>query len=124
MDDEAVFGPVLHRLSFGEAIERDLLSDYQVVVVGVDDETYRAYAERGELVTRDGKKITDARTLGRADRPRQDHAQVRPAPHHLLPRPGQGGAGVQRRDARRDRAGCPLAHDPPGRYGATTSRAR
>ena len=63
MDDEAVFGPVLHRLSFGEAIERDLLSDYQVVVVGVDDETYRAYAERGEFVTRDGKKITDARTL-------------------------------------------------------------
>jgi len=63
MDDEAVFGPVLHRLTFGEAIERDLLSDYQVVVVGVDDETYRTYAERGELVTRDGKRITDARTL-------------------------------------------------------------
>ena len=63
MDDEAVFGPVLHRLSFGEAIERDLLSDYQVVVVGVDDETYRRYAERGELVTRDGRKITDARTM-------------------------------------------------------------
>jgi predicted helicase len=63
MDDEAVFGPVLHRLSFGEGIERDLLSDYQVVVVGVDDETYRGYAERGEFVSRDGKKITDARTL-------------------------------------------------------------
>jgi predicted helicase len=63
MDDEAVFGPVLHRLSFGEGIERDLLSDYQVVVVGVDDETYRAYADRGELVTRDGKRVTDARTL-------------------------------------------------------------
>ena len=54
---------MLHRLSFGDAIERDLLSDYQVVVVGVDDETYRTYAERGEFVTRDGKKITDARTL-------------------------------------------------------------
>jgi predicted helicase len=63
MDDEAVFGRVLHRLSFGEAIERDLLSDYQVVVVGADDETYRTYAERGEFVTRDGERITDARTL-------------------------------------------------------------
>jgi superfamily II DNA or RNA helicase len=63
MDDEAVFGPVLHRLNFGEAIERRLLSDYQVVVVGVDDDTYRAYAERAELVTRDGERITDARTL-------------------------------------------------------------
>ena len=28
MDNERVFGPVLHRLTFGEAIERDLLSDY------------------------------------------------------------------------------------------------
>jgi predicted helicase len=63
MDDEAVFGPVLHRLTFGEGIERDLLSDYQVVVVGVDDEMYRSYAERGEFVTTDGNKVTDARTL-------------------------------------------------------------
>ena len=63
MDDEAVFGPVLHRLTFGEGIERDLLSDYQVVVVGVDDETYRSYAERGEFVSTDGRKVTDARTL-------------------------------------------------------------
>ena len=63
MDDESVFGPVLHRLTFGEAIERDLLSDYQVVVVGVDNETYRAWAERGEFVTPDGEKVTDARTL-------------------------------------------------------------
>jgi superfamily II DNA or RNA helicase len=63
MDDEAVFGPVLHRLTFGEGIERDLLSDYQVVVVGVGDETYRSYAERGEFVTTDGSKVTDARTL-------------------------------------------------------------
>ena len=42
MDDETAFGPVLHRLTFGEGIERDLLSDYQVVVVGVDNEIYRA----------------------------------------------------------------------------------
>ena len=63
MDDENAFGPVLHRLTFGEAIARDLLSDYQVVIVAVDDETYRAWADRGDFVTRDGKKITDARTL-------------------------------------------------------------
>ena len=51
MDDEGQFGPVFHRLSFGEAIDRDLLSDYQVVIVGVDDPTYKAYAERGRFVT-------------------------------------------------------------------------
>ncbi len=63
MDDEAAFGPVLHRLGFAEAIERDLLTDYQVVVVGVDDATYRDWAQRGQFVTIDGTKVTDARSL-------------------------------------------------------------
>ncbi len=63
MDDEAKFGPLFHRLTFGEAIERDLLSDYQVVVVGVSHSTYREYAERGVFVTADGASVTDARTL-------------------------------------------------------------
>ena len=63
MDDETEFGTVFYRLTFGEAIKRDLLTDYQVVVVGVDDATYLQWAEKGVLVTRDGKRITDARTL-------------------------------------------------------------
>ena len=63
MDDQAAFGPVLHRLGFAEAIERDLLTDYQVVVVGVDDATYRSWAQQGRFVTIDGTKVTDARTL-------------------------------------------------------------
>jgi superfamily II DNA or RNA helicase len=63
MDDEKKFGPLLHRLSFAEAIEQELLSDYQVAVVGVSDATYREYAERGVFVTADGETVTDARTL-------------------------------------------------------------
>jgi superfamily II DNA or RNA helicase len=63
MDDEARFGPLFHRLTFGEAIRRDLLSDYQVVVVGVSQSTYREYAERGVFVTADGEGMSDARTL-------------------------------------------------------------
>ena len=63
MDDEEKFGPVFHRLPFGEAIERDLLTDYQVVIVGVDDATYREWAQKGTLVTRDGKEILSAATL-------------------------------------------------------------
>jgi superfamily II DNA or RNA helicase len=63
MDDETRFGPVFHRLAFGEAISRELLSDYQVVVVGVTDSTYRDYAERGVFVTADGQRVADARTL-------------------------------------------------------------
>jgi superfamily II DNA or RNA helicase len=63
MDDETRFGAVFHRLSFGEAIKRDLLTDYQVVVVGVDDGTYREYAEKGTRVRLKKKMKTDARTL-------------------------------------------------------------
>lgn len=62
MDDPVKFGGVFHRLSFGEAIGRGLLTDYQVAVVGVDDATYRKWAEKGVLVRRDNK-TTDARTL-------------------------------------------------------------
>ncbi|MEV3905536.1 Helicase associated domain protein [Mycobacterium sp. NPDC050551] len=63
MDNDATFGPVFHRLAFGEAIERNLLTDYQVAVVGVDDATYRDWAQRGRFVTLDGTEVTDARTL-------------------------------------------------------------
>ncbi len=66
MDNDEVFGPVFHRLPFGEAIGLKLLTDYQVVIVGVDDATYREWAERGELVVLDGDtppRKTDARTL-------------------------------------------------------------
>jgi superfamily II DNA or RNA helicase len=63
MDDESRFGPVFHRLGFSEAIERGLLTDYQVAIVGVDDATYLDWAERGRFVTTDGETATDARTV-------------------------------------------------------------
>ena len=63
MDDVSLFGPVVHRLSFAQAISQDLLTDYQVVVVGVGDETYLDWARRGRFVTIDGLQTTDARTL-------------------------------------------------------------
>ncbi|WP_030993325.1 DEAD/DEAH box helicase [Streptomyces sp. NRRL S-1813] len=37
MDDEAVFGPVVYRLSLSEAIERGLIARYQVVCVDIAD---------------------------------------------------------------------------------------
>ncbi len=58
------FGTVLHRLTFGEAIQRGLLSDYQVAIVGVTDEAYRDYAERAVFIRLDGVGAPkDARTL-------------------------------------------------------------
>ena len=63
MDDEAIFGPVLFKLSFAEAIERNLLSDYRVLIVGIDNEQYRRYAEHGQIVALAGDEKTDARSL-------------------------------------------------------------
>lgn len=63
MDNEAMFGPVVHKLSFGEAIERKLLTDYQVVIVGVDEPMVREWIEREEIVATDPDNQTDARTL-------------------------------------------------------------
>jgi superfamily II DNA or RNA helicase len=63
MDDPARFGPVLHRLSFAEAIAKDLLSDYDVAIVGVDNPTVRETIERAALVAGSDARPTDARNL-------------------------------------------------------------
>src|SRR5699024_4834636 len=36
MDDEDLFGPEFHRLSFGKSVELGLLTDYRVLVLAVD----------------------------------------------------------------------------------------
>lgn len=38
MDDESTFGPEFHRLGFGEAVERGLLTDYKVLVLAVSED--------------------------------------------------------------------------------------
>ena len=48
MDDEALYGPELHHLGFGKAVEADLLSDYRVIVLMVD-EAYASEAAHGPL---------------------------------------------------------------------------
>jgi len=63
MDDPAKFGPVFHRLGFGEAVERDLLSDYKVMVLMVSEEQMAAplqemvAGEEHELPLDDAAKI-------------------------------------------------------------------
>ena len=37
MDDETVYGPEFHRLGFGDAVGRGLLTDYKVLVLAVDE---------------------------------------------------------------------------------------
>lgn len=63
MDDEAVFGKQLFALNFGEAIKKGLLTDYRVVIIGVDDPTISAWIENRELLKADSDIETDAETL-------------------------------------------------------------
>lgn len=65
MDDAPVFGPEFHVLTFHEAISADppLLTDYQVVVIGVTDREAKAWAEQARLVRTAEGLNTDARTL-------------------------------------------------------------
>jgi len=63
MDDESVFGRILHRLNFSEAIERELLTDYKVIIVGVDDPMIKAWIDRREFLKTDSGIETDAQTF-------------------------------------------------------------
>lgn len=38
MDDEEIYGPEFHKLNFSDAVKQDLLTDYKVLVLAVDEE--------------------------------------------------------------------------------------
>ncbi|WDZ93838.1 DEAD/DEAH box helicase family protein [Nocardiopsis sp. HUAS JQ3] len=60
MADESLFGPEFHRLGFGEAVERGLLTDYRVLILNVD-ETALSSALQSGMANEDGElKIDDA----------------------------------------------------------------
>ena len=52
MDDPAVFGPELHRLTFGEAVTRGLLADYRVLILTVAEDAISESFQ--ELLSSDG----------------------------------------------------------------------
>ena len=55
MDNESMFGPVLHKLSFAQAINNQppLLTDYQVIIVGIDNPSYAEMVASRDLVNTD-----------------------------------------------------------------------
>ncbi|WP_233458825.1 DEAD/DEAH box helicase family protein [Nocardiopsis alborubida] len=62
MSDESLFGPEFHRLGFGEAVERGLLTDYRVLILNVDETALSStlqsqMAEDSELNIDDAAKI-------------------------------------------------------------------
>jgi superfamily II DNA or RNA helicase len=63
MDDERIFGKRLHTLSFSEAIQQKLLTDYRVVIVGVDDATIADWIQDRRIVGTHTGIETDAQSL-------------------------------------------------------------
>jgi superfamily II DNA or RNA helicase len=65
MDDAEIFGPVLHKLSFGAAIANvpPLLTDYQVIVVGVDDSLCAEMISERRLIQTENKIESDAQSF-------------------------------------------------------------
>jgi superfamily II DNA or RNA helicase len=63
MNDEQRFGKRFHTLSFGEAIKRELLTDYRVLIVGVDNERIAEWIESHRLVATETGHETDAHSL-------------------------------------------------------------
>lgn len=63
MDNELTYGPEFHRLSFGEAVERGLLTDYKVLVLTVNESVIAPRLQQqlatvsGELPLDDASKI-------------------------------------------------------------------
>ena len=63
MDDHSVFGNILYQLNFSTAIKKDLLSDYRVVVVGVDDPMVEERIRNRDFLATSNAIETDAETL-------------------------------------------------------------
>lgn len=60
MDDEAIYGPEFHRLGFGEAVDKGLLTDYRVLVMTVDEDVA---AEAMARHTQEGMNLTTASAM-------------------------------------------------------------
>jgi hypothetical protein len=63
MTDEKIFGKRFHTLTFGEAIKRELLTDYRVLIIGVDNDRTKEWIENRLLVATDTGLATDAKSL-------------------------------------------------------------
>ena len=61
MDDESIYGPEFYRLGFGKAVTMDLLTEYKVLIVAVDEERMAALANEYNAFKIDSKKAIDSR---------------------------------------------------------------
>jgi predicted helicase len=60
MDDQAIYGPEFHRLGFSEAVRNDLLADYKVMVLAVDEKHISTAFQRQLADENNEIKLEDA----------------------------------------------------------------
>lgn len=60
MDDPALYGPEFYRLGFHEAVQRDLLTDYKVLILAVDEEAVSRAFQRQLSDENNEIKLDDA----------------------------------------------------------------
>ena len=63
MDNLSQFGPVLHRLNFSTAIKIKRLSDYRLIVVGINDESTKEYIHNRSILNIQHDLNIDAESL-------------------------------------------------------------
>ncbi|MBF8276855.1 MAG: helicase [Candidatus Brocadiaceae bacterium] len=65
MDDQAVYGAPIYKMSFGQAIERDLITPYKVVVICVTDAEVSELINKGKTILTAENQPWDARALAK-----------------------------------------------------------
>jgi superfamily II DNA or RNA helicase len=63
MDEPDVFGPVFYRMSFAEAIQQNIISDYRVVVIGVSEKEVAELARTGRIIETEDQERWEAQGL-------------------------------------------------------------
>ena len=63
MDEPDVFGPVFYRMSFAEAIQQNIISDYRVVVIGVSEKEIAELVRAGRTIETEDQERWEAQGL-------------------------------------------------------------
>lgn len=53
MDDENIYGPVFHKLTFGEAIKKNIICDYKIIFAGISNNEMREIISHNSYVKED-----------------------------------------------------------------------
>ena len=59
MDDESVYGKVLHQFNFGDAIKQGVISDYRIVVAGIKESEARELVSKNNWIVSKDSDVTE-----------------------------------------------------------------